>query len=298
MDIRKIEYFICVVEEASFTKAAKRVCVSQSGISQQIASLEEEIGATLINRSKNKFAVTEAGVYLYKACKEFIEQYHSIERKTRAIHCHSQLDINMGYAGPLEFTVIEPVVSLIQESYPDLNFTFDKSNFREIRDALLNRSMDMVIAYSYDLIQSKQIETIPLKRDAMGLIVSKKHPLAGQKKIRAVDVANEKLIMLDPDYGQKNYENMIKCCRMDGYEANIIQEVKTCENLILKVAANTGVAFFSRGYAEKMFQNICFVELEGTHHINRIDLAWLKDNSNDYILQIIRLIQKNAHKLF
>lgn len=163
MDIRKIEYFLYVVEAESFTRAAKRIHLSQSGISQQIASLEEELGVILINRLKNKFELTEAGAYLYRSCKEFVNQYHTIEKKTREIHYRSQLDINIGYAGPIESTIIEPIVSLIQAHYPNLNFNFDKSSFREISDALFNRTMDIVIAYSYDLIQSKQVVTIPRK---------------------------------------------------------------------------------------------------------------------------------------
>lgn len=64
MDLRKIEYFLSVAKEQSFTKAAAQMNVSQSGISQQIASLEDELDVKLINRTKNKFELTEAGVAL------------------------------------------------------------------------------------------------------------------------------------------------------------------------------------------------------------------------------------------
>lgn len=298
MDIRKIEYFLCVVDEASFTKAAKRLHVSQSGISQQIASLEDDLGVTLIKRLKNKFELTEAGDYFYQSCQEFVSQYHLIQKKTREIHFRSQLDINIGYAGPIEATIIEPLVSLIQAHYPDLNFNFEKSSFREVIEALSNRSMDMVISYTYDLVKSSEVVTIPIRREPMGLLVSTKHPLAGQKRISAAAVAGEKIIMLNPDYGQKSYENMIKCCQLDGYEPNIIHEVATCEAMFLKVDANSGVSFFSKDYVEKIFKNINYVELAETHHIDCIDLSWLKNNSNAYVPKISKLIQDNLHKLF
>jgi DNA-binding transcriptional LysR family regulator len=298
MDIRKIEYFLCVVEEESFTKAAKRIHVSQSGISQQIASLEEELSVILINRHKNRFELTEAGAYLYQACRDFVNQYHFIEKKTKEIHYRSQLDINVGYAGPIESTIIEPMVSLIQAHYPDLNFNFEKSSFQEIINALYSRSMDMVISYTYDLKKSSEVMTIPLRRKPLGLIVSTHHPLAQTDRIKASEVAGEKIIMLNPDYGQKSYENMIKCCRLDGYEPNIVQEVPTCESMFLKVNANSGVSFFSKGYVDKIFKNIHYLELEDTHHIDCIDLSWLKDNGNAYIPKITKLIQTNLHKLF
>ncbi len=298
MDIRKIEYFLHVVEEKSFTKAAKRIHISQSGISQQIASLEEDLGVILINRQNNKFELTMAGDYLYHSCREFVNQYHQIEKKTQEIHFRSQLDINIGYAGPIESTIIEPLVSLIQAHYPNLNFNFEKNSFREIIDALFNRSMDMVIAYTYDLKKSSEVVTIPIRREPLGLIVSNRHPFAQKGKIIASAVANEKIIMLNSDYGQKSYENMLNCCRLDGYEPNILYEVPTCESMFLKVNANYGVSFFSQGYVDKIFKNICYVELEGTHHIDCIDLSWLKNNSNAYVPKISKLIQDNLHKLF
>src|ERR1035437_10541963 len=61
MELRQLEYFIAVAEEANFTRAAERVHISQSGVSAQIRQLERELGATLIDRSGRAATVTTAG---------------------------------------------------------------------------------------------------------------------------------------------------------------------------------------------------------------------------------------------
>ncbi len=61
MELRQLEYFVAVAEEANFTRAAERVRISQSGVSAQIRQLEHELGARLINRSGRTSSVTTAG---------------------------------------------------------------------------------------------------------------------------------------------------------------------------------------------------------------------------------------------
>src|SRR5665811_1133255 len=61
MELRQLEYFIAVTEEANFTRAAERVHISQSGVSAQIRQLEHDLGATLIDRSGRTATVTTAG---------------------------------------------------------------------------------------------------------------------------------------------------------------------------------------------------------------------------------------------
>ena len=51
MELRQLEYFVAVAEEANFTRAAQRVHVSQSGVSAQVRQLERDLGAALIDRS-------------------------------------------------------------------------------------------------------------------------------------------------------------------------------------------------------------------------------------------------------
>src|SRR5438045_2127284 len=61
MELRQLEYFIAVAEEANFTRAAERVHISQSGVSAQIRQLERELGAELIDRSTRNAGLTAAG---------------------------------------------------------------------------------------------------------------------------------------------------------------------------------------------------------------------------------------------
>jgi DNA-binding transcriptional LysR family regulator len=62
MELRQLEYFVAVAEEANFTRAAERVHISQSGVSAQIRALESELGAELFDRSARAARLTAAGV--------------------------------------------------------------------------------------------------------------------------------------------------------------------------------------------------------------------------------------------
>src|ERR1700749_2491129 len=61
MELRQLEYLVAVAEEASFTRAAGRVHISQSGVSAQVRQLERELGATLIDRLSRSVRLTDAG---------------------------------------------------------------------------------------------------------------------------------------------------------------------------------------------------------------------------------------------
>ncbi|KAA0109500.1 LysR family transcriptional regulator [Mycolicibacterium sp. P1-5] len=61
MELRQLEYLVAVVEEANFTRAAKRVHVAQPAISAQIARLERELGQPLLDRTRRQVRPTAAG---------------------------------------------------------------------------------------------------------------------------------------------------------------------------------------------------------------------------------------------
>src|ERR1700730_5568531 len=61
MELRQLEYFVAVSEEASFTKAAAKLFVSQPGVSAQVRQLERELGQALLDRSGRTVRLTDVG---------------------------------------------------------------------------------------------------------------------------------------------------------------------------------------------------------------------------------------------
>ena len=96
MLLRQMKYFAAVVDCASFTEAAARCFISQSAISQQIQSLERELGVELLDRRNRRFELTAAGEYFYSRCKVILSQADDAVRETKRLGADSELQLRIG----------------------------------------------------------------------------------------------------------------------------------------------------------------------------------------------------------
>lgn len=90
MLLRQLKYFIFVVETGSFTEAAAQCFISQSAVSQQIQSLERELGVKLLCRGNRKFTLTAAGEHFYRKGRVLLDESEQLCRETREIALKSQ----------------------------------------------------------------------------------------------------------------------------------------------------------------------------------------------------------------
>ena len=78
MDIQHLKYFVEVVRQESFTRAAAQLFVTQPMLTRSIKQLEESLNVLLIERTSKSFHLTDAGRILYERAQEFLMQYEAI----------------------------------------------------------------------------------------------------------------------------------------------------------------------------------------------------------------------------
>ena len=135
MNIRSLEYFIKVVELNSFTKASEELFISQSAISQQIKSLEDELGFTL----------TDAGKYIYLEGKNIINNIKEIEQHASFISKNNNQELKIGHVANYGYHELKKALMLFSSRYPEVKLSIKDGPHDTVSINNINDVTDIMI---------------------------------------------------------------------------------------------------------------------------------------------------------
>lgn len=145
MLLRQMKYFIAVIDCNSFTEAAEQCYISQSAISQQIQSLEKELGVELIHRENRRFTITPTGQYFYSHCKAIIEQVNDLIRETKRLGADKELQLRIGYPRCYSGMELYQAVAEFAKLYPEVSINIVNGTHEELYDLLRFGGVDLVL---------------------------------------------------------------------------------------------------------------------------------------------------------
>lgn len=143
--LNQVRYFQAVVRLGSFTEAAEECHISQSAISQQIKSLEQELGIQLIERMNRKFILTPAGEYFYKKSLILVADYDRLVQDSVRISRKDQAELRVGYLKSYAGGAIQAAVAHFSEKYPDVSVHILSGSHEDLYDALRTDKVDLVM---------------------------------------------------------------------------------------------------------------------------------------------------------
>ena len=190
MELRHLRYFVALAEYLSFTRAAQRVHVTQSTLSHQIRQLEEELGQPLFDRIGRKVVTTEAGeLFLGFATRALQEVDHGIATLKPSSRGLSG-QVRIGTTHTFNIGLIPECVALFLARHPTVQVRVEELPAEQIGERLQARELDIGIAYRPNGPSELWFE--PLYNEEMVLVVSDAHPLAGRKRIRMVELHQQR----------------------------------------------------------------------------------------------------------
>ncbi|MFD0713279.1 LysR family transcriptional regulator [Paenibacillus sp. GCM10027626] len=144
MDIRQLRYFIAIVEERKISAAAKRLHLSQPPLSQQLKTMEDELGAKLFERSGKYLEITEAGKALYKYALQMDQLMEEAKLEVK--------EVGNGVNGSLKigintFSVAElpEVLHQFRQQYPKVTYKIQQNESAHLCQLVRDRVVELAL---------------------------------------------------------------------------------------------------------------------------------------------------------
>src|SRR5579864_801671 len=132
MDLHKLRIFVTIARLGSFTRAAERLYMTQPTVSQQLAMLEQAIGASLIERDTRHLRLTTAGETLLPYAERLLALADEATEATRAAAGLADRTLRLGVGHTLATYLLPEVLSRYRMLYPDYVVRISVGNTTEL----------------------------------------------------------------------------------------------------------------------------------------------------------------------
>ena len=186
MLLKQLEYFVCVVDNNSFTLAANEQYVSQSAISQQIKALENSLGVELMVREKRSFHLTPAGQYLYRSGKKLLERFHDVKVETTRIGTDARVSLRIGYLNRYSGIAMQQTVIRMAKRYKNLDIRMYSGSHEELYGMLQDRRIDVAFNDQWQVL-SDDYESQLIDKATTIIEVPQGYTDAGSVELKTID---------------------------------------------------------------------------------------------------------------
>lgn len=238
-----------IVEYGSFTRAAEALGYTQSGMSQMIASLEEDLAIKLLYRSRVGIKLTLEGKELYPFIERAILQYQAMLGKAIEIKGLDIGIIRIGAIASISCHWLPPLISGFQEKYPNVQFILHQGEHTSIQEWIKVGAVDFGFVTPPAVTG---LETIPVKNGDMKVILPVNHPLAVKNSICLQEIAEEPFILLE----EGHYNEHLEAFRAFGITPAIKYTIHDDYTIMAMVEAGLGISILSDLILQRANYNI------------------------------------------
>ncbi len=250
--IDKLEFFIAVAREQSFSRAADVCGVTQPTLSAGIKQLEDTLGVLLVNRSSRFHGLTPEGERVLEWAKRIVGDSRAMRQEVRAL--------KSGLTGLMRIAVIPTALSMVaalttpfRAKHPGVRFSVVSATSQEILQGISNLEIDAGITY-LDNEPLGTVRGLPLYIEQYRLLTSAGSPFADHKSVTWADVGRIPLCLLTPDMQNRRIVDQLLASSGNRPEPTLES------NSVIALYAHVKTGQWSSIMAEKLVETLSVAE--------------------------------------
>jgi len=238
MELRHLRYFVTVASELHFGRAAARLFISQPALSQQIRSLEGELGLQLLERNRRGVRLTPEGAAFLAEAKAVVQQADRAADVARALAEGATGHLRLAHLRAMFSGSPELVVREYGRRFPGVELTADSGTTASNVERLRNGELE--IAFVMAPIEAADLGCVEIATEPIVVALPSAHPLSRRRRIRREELAGVPLVFFPRHYSPGYYDRVLSQVYGSATAANIVR-TEPEERSLVGVAEGSGV---------------------------------------------------------
>jgi DNA-binding transcriptional LysR family regulator len=247
LNVQRLMVFREVARRRSFSAAADALAYSQSAVSQAVATLEAELGVTLIERDRRGVRPTAAGAALVSHVDGVLARLEAAEAEVAAIAGLRAGRLRIASFPTAGATLMPLAIASFRAAHPSVAVSLAEGEPAEITSRLRAGEFDLVLLYEFSGVSEKLgsgMRRVSLLEDPMHVALPAGHPLAERTKLRLADLRAESWVQTSAS--SPCARHVVRSCHAAGFEPTVSFESDDYQTVQGLVAAGLGVALIPR----------------------------------------------------
>ena len=263
MNQRDLQYFKCIAETKSVSKAAKELFIAQPSLSQALKKIEDEIGTPLFIRHHRGMDLTLAGEKYYLAAKEILNIYDDFKSEVSYINNLKKGRLTIGTVSFLGSYILPRILPEFIKKYPNIEIYLEEDLTAPLEKLIIDANVDLAILHVHLKNIKNSIDYEKLYKDPFVLLAKKNHKIKdlavfnkniSKYEIDLKSLKDEKFIVLNKDQGIRKISEIL--WNEAGIIPNISFSTKNFETGKKLAAEGVGLILLPELYT-KMFNDGC-----------------------------------------
>lgn len=267
MQLQQLRYFTAVADTRHFTRAAEREHVAQPSLSQQIRSLERELGAELFHRARGHITLTDAGETLLPLARRILADAETARREVQEVAQLRRGRLRLGAPPSLCASLVPDVLRAFHSGYPGVDLIVTEDGSQDLVRALADGALDLALIITPLPVQAPALATTELLREELVVVSApdRPAPVGRRTRIRVEDLRGRPLAMFRRGYDLREFTTA--ACRAAGFEPTFTVEGGEMDAVLGFVRAGLGVAVVPSMVAARSGLRVTRFSTPGMHRV-------------------------------
>ena len=248
MDIRTLRYFVEVVRQQSFTRAAEKLFVTQPTISKMLKNLEDELNSTLLIRDGRKLLLTDTGQVVFERGLVILDEFRQLEAELTDINHLNKGQLRLGIP-PMVGMMMAGPISLFRQRYPGVELKVSEFGGLTVQQAVMNGELDLAMT-ALPVEEESGLATLPLFSHPLCVLVPRSGEWLEQTSVSPEQLAAHPLLIYYVDFALSR--QLMHLFNQHNVKPRIAVRSGQWDFLAAMVQAGVGVAILPEPICERL----------------------------------------------